>query len=145
MIPKMKKSGFTLIELIISLSILGIVTITIVPLVNSQYNLFNRQKTKAEMIYTCESIIEKLKAYDNNNVNNIRICEIELSYIFELFNLQEKVEIDLEDNSNDIKYLINIRKEEKSKELWILYVSVNHNNDKRGVDGVTYKAYIPKK
>lgn len=145
LINNLKKKGFTLIEALIGLSILAIATVTVFPLISSSYNQYSNQKIKAEMIFICESVIEKIKAYDSTSTIDSKIYNVDLCYIYEQFNSFEKVELDLKDDPNNTEFIINITKEEKSKDLWILNVTVNYHLEKRGVNSVMYKAYLPKK
>lgn len=136
------KKGFTLIEVIMGLFLLGLITVTVLPLVNGIFFNFQKQKDKYNMIYTAEMAIEKIKAYDCDvDLNNIFIYDVDVGQLIQEFKSNDYVEINLD--SEDYEYPVKIIKDNKSDSLWIIRVQVYKNGGK--LDNVELKAYVPKK
>lgn len=94
----MKNKGFILLEIMVGLFLIGLISMTCLPILNLSKCNFNKIKEKNEMIYIGEMVIEKLKTKD----------EISLSFLREL----ESHEI-VEYTDNDIdsdKYICTINK-----------------------------------
>lgn len=136
------KRGFTLIETIMGLFLLGLITVTVLPMTTGAFYNLNKQKTRYEMVYMGERVVEKIKAYDFETENKLFIYDVEIGQIIQEFRGNDYVEIDLD--KKDYEYPIRIRKEDKSDLLWCLTVLV-YNGDGGKLDNVELKAYLPKK
>lgn len=136
------KRGFTLIETIMGLFLLGLITVTVLPMTTGAFYNLNKQKTRYEMVYMGEMVVEKIKAYDFETENKLFIYDVEIGQIIQEFRGNDYVEIDLD--KKDYEYPIRIRKEDKSDLLWCLTVLV-YNGDGGKLDNVELKAYLPKK
>lgn len=69
----MKVRGFTLIETLLSLSIIGIIVAIFLPNFLSGMSLFTKAKEEAEMIYFAQSIIEEIKS---NKAQSIEVMNL---------------------------------------------------------------------
>ena len=67
------RRGFTLIETIMGLFLLGLITVIVLPLVNGNLDNLFKQRVKAQMVYTGEMVVEMLKAYDEETSTVIYI------------------------------------------------------------------------
>lgn len=137
----MMRKGFTLIEALIGISLLGLITVTVLPIVNSAYARYEEQKIRAEMIYLGESIIEKIKGYDFNIVDSPlydRQFEEMMSFIrygdFRVWDLNQEV------NGNN--YKITIHKETRSEKLWRIIITVYEKGDGDNKRQVKYEALV---
>lgn len=139
------RKGFTLIEAIIGICLLGLVAVTVIPIINSAFAGFYKQRIKAEMIYVGESTIEKIKSYNVDKSSDIYIYDTNVSEIIDLFRLADTVEINLPKDKNNGEYLIDIIKEQKSSKLWTISVEVSEQKEGSSINHATYKAYLPQK
>lgn len=140
-----KKRGFTLIETLMGLSLLGLISVIILPIVNSSFLIFNNHNIKLEMIYAGERTIEKIKAFDINIGSSDEIYDTQVSEIIDLFKANNTVEIIIPKKENSEKYFIKIIKKDKSEGLWMINVYVYQNKKGGSIGHVEYKAYLPKK
>lgn len=124
------KKGYFFIEILVGLSILGLIATTTLPILNMSIDNFNRIKDKSEMNYIAEYVIEKFKTKDD--------------YILELMSLLEGLPmVDYKDDSIDnLKYICSIIKTSNSDKLLEFKVRVNKIGQEK--DYVEYKASIPK-
>ena len=58
----MDRKGFTLVEVLIGLSLLGLVSVTILPIISSSMMNLNKNNIRMEMNYLGETVIERIKA-----------------------------------------------------------------------------------
>lgn len=138
----MEKKGFTLVEVIISLFLLGLLTITIFPILETSVAMVDKNNVKLEMIYIGEMTIEKLKAFKEDNKEDLFIYDMKVKDIIDLFSKSEEVSLTISTGDTK-KYKIQISKKEKNEKLWIIYVLVSHTKGEKYED-VEYKAFLPK-
>lgn len=139
------KKGFTLIEALMGLALLGLISIMILPIVNSSFIILNNHNLKLEMMYVGEMVVEKIKAFEIDISSSTTIYDTEVSEIIDLFKSKDKIEIIIPKKENSEKYLIKIIKNNKSKDLWMMNVYVYQNKKSRGINHVEYKTYLPQK
>lgn len=139
------KKGFTLIEALMGLALLGLISVTILPIVNSSFIILNNHNLKLEMMYVGEMAVEKIKAFDMDISSGAAIYDTEVSEIIDLFKSNDKVEIIIPRKENSEKYLIKIIKKNKSEDLWTIHVYVYQNKEGGSISHVEYKAYLPQK
>ncbi len=139
----MKRSGFTLIEVMLSLFLLGLISIILLPSIQGSFNNGARNKDKSEMIYLGESSLEKLKAF-NGSSSDMYIYDMSVEDIINSFRESKKVDIVLPISKNSEKYIIGISKDIKCDNLWVVNVNVFYNPKERD-QNVNFKAYLPKK
>lgn len=138
----MKRNGFTLIEVILSLFLLGIISIIVLPSIQNSFSNGMKNKERSEMIYIAESTLEKLKAFKINS-SSLYVYDMSVEDIIDQFKDSEKVDISLPILRNSERYIIEISKDIKGDNLWIVYVDVFYP-EKRDVN-VNFKAYLPKR
>lgn len=137
----MNKKGFTLVETMMGLFLLGLIAVTVLPTINSSFMKFRNQKTKMEMMYIGEMAIERIKGFSEDNTSNISIFDRDVSEIIELFRTHSFIEIDIPEET----YSLKITKNQKSDSLWMVSVFVYHNIEGSSIGHVEYKAYLPQK
>lgn len=128
----MRNKGFSLIEVMASLALLGILSVVCLPLLTYSINSFARIKDKNEMNYIGEMVSEKLKT-SREDIEAILIkldTEGAVSY----------VDLDFDNN----KYDCTIEKTYSSKSLIEYIVRVKNKNQETG-PFVEFKASLPKK
>lgn len=136
------KKGFTLIEVMLGLFLLGLITVSVLPITNGAFFNLQKQKNSYDMVYAAEMIIEKLKAYDGNSSSKSYIFDVEISQIIEEFRGNNYVEVNFDEE--EYEYPIKLIKNDKSDLLWTIMVLV-YNRDGGKSEFVELKAYITKK
>ncbi|NLV88639.1 MAG: prepilin-type N-terminal cleavage/methylation domain-containing protein [Tissierellia bacterium] len=136
------RRGFTLIETIMGLFLLGLITVIVLPLVNGNLDNLFKQRVKAQMAYTGEMVVEMLKAYDEETSNPLFIYDVEIGQIIDKFKGNNYIEINLD--KEDYEFPIKIIKEDKSDLLWTTRVIVYSKGGGK-LDNVEFKAYLQKK
>lgn len=140
----MNHRGFTLVETIMALFLLGLVAITVLPIIHVSFDRVGRNDIKLEMMNIGEMAIEKLKAFDRNSINPLYIHDMKIEDIIDEFSDKEDVLLTLQNESKNRKYTIEILKEEKNKKMWRISVSVYYKKGGKHEE-VIYNALIPKK
>lgn len=136
------KRGFTLIEVIMGLFLLGLIIVSVLPIANGAFYNLSKQKTRYNMIYTGEMVVERIKAFDCETSKELFVYDVEIGQLIEEFRGNDYIEISLDKEGYD--YPIKIIKENKSDSLWKIAVIV-YNKDGGKSDSVELKAYLPKK
>lgn len=139
----MKRQGFTLIEVMLSLVLLGIISVIVLPSVQGSYDNIMTSRRKSEMIYLGESTIEKIKGFKENS-SSMDVYDMSVEDIIDSFKLSNKVDISLPKAKSSEKYIIEISKDIRGEYLWVVDVNVIYNAKKRDIN-VKFKAYLPKK
>jgi prepilin-type N-terminal cleavage/methylation domain-containing protein len=140
----MKRKGFTLVEVIMGLFLLGLIAATILPIMNISYLRLSNKNIKMEMIHMGEMVIERIKAFKEDSSEPISIYNVKIEDLIEEFKKDKIVEIILPKDKNSEKYSLKIIKDEKFDNLWLLSVYVYHNKEGKVLDYVEFKAYMPK-
>ncbi len=135
----MRRNGFTLIEVMVGLFLLGLIASLTLPIINTSYMNLGKQRLRADMIYRSEMVMERLKAYRPKAYSTLKICDMDLKDIIEAFQNEEDVCIEIQDND----FIIDIDKSNKTPSLWYVYVKV-YKVRGRAKDYVDLEAYIPK-
>lgn len=140
----MNKRGFTLIEIMIALSLLGILSITILPMLQGSFSIFNKNDIVFEMMNRAEMTMERLKAYDEDGSDDFQIYDMKVAEIIDHFSDKKEASISLPQLDKDEDYIIQISKEERAANLWEISVLVSYKKGEK-YDDMLYKALIPKK
>lgn len=140
----MKKNGFTLLETIIALFILGIVTITVLPILEASYYRSYRNNIKIEMINLGEMAIEKLKAFNRSSNRDLYIYDLKVEDIIDEFSNSSTISLTLPRESKTKDYIIEIEKNDKNINLWKVSVKVSYIKGEKYED-IIYTSLIPKK
>lgn len=129
----MKRRGFTLIELIMGLFLIGLIATILMPIVQNSIGNYNKVKERQHMLYLCEMVVERLRAKDAN-----------IDTIFQ----------DLEDNSQIIvstigetdlgKYKCSISKTKETTMFMNLDVRIYIDSEMGNSQYVEYKTVIKK-
>ena len=127
----MKRKGFTLIEVIMGLFLIGLIATILMPIVQNSIGNYNKVKERQQMLYLCEMVVERLRAKDSN-----------LDSIFQ----------DLEDNNQIIistigetdlgKYKCSISKTKETTIFMNLDVRIYIDNEMGSSQYVEYKTVI---
>lgn len=141
----MGKKGFTLIESIIGLFLLGLIAVTTLPIINSSFITLRNHDTKLQMVYTGEMVIEKIKAFNMESNSDVLIYDTTVYELIQLFRSNDSIEVKLPKNDNNEKFSLTIIKNQKSDYLWMLSVYVYDNKEGSNIGHVEYTAYLWKK
>lgn len=138
----MGKKGFALVEVLLSLFLLGIISVTVLPIVSSSLNNINKNKIKMEMNYIGEMAIERMKSYNEESSAELYIFDKKVSEIIELFRNTGSSEINILGKVENEKYLLRITKDQRSNILWNISVYVYHDKEGSNLSHVEYKTYF---
>ena len=129
----MKRKGFSLIELIVGIFLIGLVTIVALPIIQNSYMNYSRVKERQHMLYLCEMVVERLRVKDNN-LNDIFI------------ELETNNEILLESiGTTDLgKYKCSLSKTKETDFFINLDVRIYIDNEMESSQYVEYKTAIKK-
>lgn len=141
----MNNKGFSLINALVGVFLLGIIFVTIIPILTSAYINISRNQIKMEMNYIGEMALEKIKSFDENNSSEVFIFDKRVSDIVNLFKIQNTSEITLKEKIDGENYCLRIIKEDKKSGLWLIQSFVYHDKEGSKLPYVEYRAYIPKK
>ncbi len=142
----MNNKGFTFIEILVGLFLLGLITVTCYPILNTSIHNLQLSKNKMEMINIVESTIEQLKSfsYDKTKEDEYLFDMQLISLMNELVDKESVViNLPLDKNSKQWKYICTIYKEEKAPNFWEIIVSVSFVNNEKRVNDVTIQAFMP--
>lgn len=126
----MMKRGFFYIEILMGLTIFGLVCITSLPLLNTSMKNFVRIKDNSEMYHIGEMVMEKLKT-SNPDILDI-LTQLEVS---------DKVDY-IDDDFDNKKYSCQLIRIENGRKLLEFKVIVSKVNQEKTY--VEYRASIPK-
>ena len=127
----MKNKGFSLVEIIIGISLIGIISVFTFSIISFSINGFLSVREKNSMIYIGEMVIEKLKV---NDPYILAIIE-EVEEFGQAYYLEEDFDRD--------KYSVLITKSYSSEGLIEVIVKVTLLNREKDIY-VEFKAAIPK-
>lgn len=142
----MENKGFTLVEAVISLALLGLVCMTVLSLINNALIIESRNKRKVEMLRIGEMTIEKIKSFNYDSKNELFIFESNMADIIDSFN-ENKGDVSLNLSSKSQyknNYNINILKTEKAENIWKICVTVSYDKGENHEE-INYRAFITKK
>lgn len=129
----MLRKGFSLLEVIFGIFLIGVVVVYLLPSFNNIFLSFKKAKTDTNLVYLAESIVESLKAERISNPE-----------IFEQIKEAEKflyTKLDQEDLDKYDCYVINY---DENEYLWKFKVVVNTRKDEGKMSNVELKASFPK-
>lgn len=141
----MKKKGFTLVEVIMGLFLLGLISITILPIINTSFMRLKNHSIRVKMVYIGESIIENIKAYDIESNSDLFICGTSLEEIIQGLRDEDDFSMDLNYYECNNEFTAKLTKTNTSGELWLLTVLVSCNTERNNIKDVKYMAYLQKK
>ncbi len=141
-----EKKGYGLIEVLIGVFLLGLLVITVFPIIQTANSNFMLVETKMNMSYLAETILETIKAFDYLNCEDEYILDIKLVALIDLLNSDGEVIVNLPLGKYDNKYpyKIVISKYDINKQLWKVIVEVKENKYKGRIQNVFYESYISK-
>lgn len=140
----MNKKGFTLIEVIMGLCLLGLISVTILPIIGTSSKLTSKNFEKMEVTYLGEMVVENLKSFEYGSEEPLYIWDTEVKEIIDIFNLEKTSVIILESKDESEDYIVTIEKRERSNNLWEIVVNIDYIKE-GGKKGVKYKAFLPSK
>ena len=141
----MNHKGFTFIEVLIGILLIGIVAITTLPIISLSFNNFSNLKYRMEMSYIGEMVIEKIKSFDVNSPEGEYIFDVNINDMILKFRENNSVKITIKNQDNNGKPYCEIFKIDKGENLWEVIVKVYSNNQGGRVKSESFKTYIPRK
>ena len=142
----MKQKGFLLIEVLMGLFLLGLITVTCLPILNTTSNNLGLIKGKMDMVFIAESTMEQIKAFDPTRTReNEYLYGMQLVELMQILKDQDPAVIVLPLNisDNNYKYICNIYKENHNENLWKIRVKVLPFEEERRISDVEIEAFVP--
>ncbi len=139
----MNNNGFTLVEVMMALFLLGLLTITIFPIFQTSLGIIDRNNLKLEMMHIGEMTIEKLKAFKEDSEEELYIYNTKVKDVIDIFSDSSEASLSIS-TIEDKDYKIQISKEEKNEGLWIVSVLVSYEKGEKHEE-IEYKAFLQKK
>lgn len=141
----MNRRGFILLEVLLGMFLLGIISVTFLPLISSAQNNLYLLETKNDMKYFAETILERIKAFEFDSENDEYILDMKLEFLMERFCRETTVEVELPIFDNgEYKYLVRINKINQNENLWKIAVSITSKENIERIKDVVLEAYVPK-
>lgn len=139
-----RRKGFTLIEAIIGIGLLGLISVTTLPIMATSFMNLKNHNIKMDMNYIGESVIERVKAFDEESLD-LYLYHIKVSEIIKELNSSDRINFSMSINKNGEPFLINIEKENHSEKIWKMKVYIYHDKEGSSINHAEYKTYLPKK
>lgn len=141
----MKKKGIILINVLMGLAILGLLSVTFIPVFTTTFYNYRIIEIKNDMKYTAETIMEMLKGFSYGVENEEYILDMALKDIMDIFNEVEEVCIQLPQNDNyKCEYNVILTKEDIDDNLWRVEVLINSKENIERLKDVSFKSILPK-
>lgn len=140
----MGKKGFSLVQVLMGLSLLGIVVVCFLPIFIVLTNNYYLIETKYEMKYLGEEIAEKIKSYNSDIENDDYILDAEVEEIIDCLGRSEIVNTSLpsKENAENYRYIVNMHKENVSETFWMIEIEVKLKDDGKKIRSIVYRIYI---
>lgn len=129
----MKRHGFTLIEIIMAIFLLGLISTVAFPIIENSLMNYKRVKEKDEMLYFCEMAAGRLRAKDSS-----------LEELFSELNDNSELTVSKIGTTDLGKYKCKITKTKESGVFMNLVVRIYIDNKARNNQYVEYKVYVKK-
>lgn len=142
----MREKGFLLIEVLTGLFVLGLITVTCLPILNATLYNLELIKYKMDMVFIAESTIEQIKAFDYNKTGEDEyLYGIELVELIQMLKDEDPAVITLPLNIDheNFKYTCAIYKENNNESLWKIRVKVLSFERERNIKDVEIQAFMP--
>ena len=142
----MREKGFLLIEVLMGLFLLGLITVTCLPILNTASNNLRLTKDKMDMVFIAESTIEHIKSFDYSRTKEDEyLYGIRLIELIQILKDEDPatIALSLDVGDNNFKYFCTIYKENSSKDLWKLWVEILPFEEGRRISSVKIKAFMP--
>ena len=142
----MREKGFLLIEVLMGLFLLGLITVTCLPILNTASNNLRLVKDKMDMLFIAQSTVEHIKSFDYNRTKEDEYLHgVRLIELIDILKDEDPatIELPLDICDNNFKYLCTIYKENNSKNLWKIWVKVLPFEEERGISNVEIVAFMP--
>lgn len=141
----MNKSGYLLIETLMGLAILGLVSVTFLPIFTCAFNNFYLLEIKDQMKYCGETIMERIKSFDYLESSHEYILDMKLTDIMNLFYEQNSVNLSLPISEHcEYKYKVKLEKENIGDSLWSVDVIIISKGHPERLKNVVFKSLLPK-
>ncbi|NLY78198.1 MAG: prepilin-type N-terminal cleavage/methylation domain-containing protein [Tissierellia bacterium] len=136
--------GFTLIEVIIGLFLLGIISVTFIPVLNTALVNIRSSNDKVSTILFAESIMEEIKYFNDESSENSYILDTNMAEVMDLLGKSDYVHISLPRNGEEEwDYKCDIVKQNIDDELWHITITI-YSKGKKETKNVVLQAYVEK-
>ncbi|NLJ78033.1 MAG: type II secretion system protein [Tissierellia bacterium] len=142
----MNTRGFFLIEVLMGLFLIGLITVSCLPILGTASHQLRLAKDKMDMIFMAESIIERIKSFDYPpNGDDVYIYDMRLADLIETFKEEDPVEVQLplDAKSSSPRYLCIIYKENMDGALWKIRVEISLPKEANKITDVEIMANMP--
>lgn len=141
----MDNRGFTLIEVILALFLLGVIAVTFLPLANTALENLRLINERDNMILLAESIMEQIKNFKFESSENAYIFDMNIADIINRFCETDEMNIllPIHRENSQWNYTCNIYKNNFNERLWNITVTISYDGEKR-IKDVVLQAYMEK-
>jgi len=141
----MDNRGFTLIEVILALFLLGVIAVTFLPLANTALENLRLINERDNMILLAESIMEQIKNFKFESSENGYIFDMNIADIINRFCETDEMNIllPIHGENSQWNYTCNIYKNNFNERLWNITVTISYDGEKR-IKDVVLQAYMEK-
>jgi hypothetical protein len=142
----MDRKGFLLIEVLMGLFLLGLITVTCLPILNTALNNIILVKEKMDMLFFAESTIEQLKSFNYDLTNRDEyLFDMQLRDLIDILKEEDTVTITLPLNIEDdfYPYRCTIYKENDSKNLWKICTEVFPFDNNKKISNIKVVTIMP--
>jgi len=142
----LNRNGFLFVEILIGLFILGIITITCLPLISTSLDNMRLARIKAEMAFLAESTMEKILNYDPKYNNEGYIFDMSLRELIDILAAHENKAVELPENDElYCDYRLKISKENFNDKLWSMHIEVSSVEEGGRIESIILRSIIPSK
>lgn len=128
----MLRRGFSFSDIIIGIFLLGIIVVTIIPMLNISFENLNYSIEKTRMIYLAEFVVETLKG------------EGLPEYMIEDFHIKGESYFEGLDEEDAMVFSCKVELLEESDKLWHIRISLFQKNSEVNLKDVELQACFPK-
>lgn len=141
----MNKSGYFLIGTLLGLTILGLISVTFLPIFTCIFNNIYLLETKDQMKYYGETIMERIKAFNYLDCREEYILDMDMTYLMDMFYEQEYVYLSLPISEDcEYKFYVDIEKVNISEDLWSINVIIISKDNPERLRNVAFKSLLAK-
>jgi len=139
----MNNKGFALIEIMLGLSLLGIIAAIFLPLINTTLGNINKANERIHMVLLAESIMEQMKYFKFDSYQDAYIFDVNIVDLMNWLSNSDDVNINLPENKEgqEFSYTCDIYKSSINDKLWHIKIAVNYNREKK-VENVVLQSII---
>ncbi len=141
----MDDRGFTLIEVILALFLLGLIAVTFLPLINTALENIRLSNERNQMLLLAETVMEQIKHFNYESSENSYILDMKIVNIIDVFSKTDNINVNLPKDKDKDKwpYVCHIHKKNINDKLWAITITISYNGEKK-IKNVVLQTYMEK-